>query len=73
MALQTNTEDELTAAIQRLTHRRVVAFLGANQTTPGVACELCFLDAAPSPPETVQAERHDLRSTGRHGVAGLRP
>jgi uncharacterized protein YbcI len=47
VAFQTDTEDEFTAAIQRLTHRRVVAFLSANQTTPGVACELFFLDAAP--------------------------
>jgi uncharacterized protein YbcI len=47
MAFQTDTEDEFTAAIQRLTHRRVTAFLSANQTTPGVACELFFLDAPP--------------------------
>jgi uncharacterized protein YbcI len=47
VAFQTQTEDEFTAAIERLTHCRVVAFLSANQTTPGVACELFFLDAAP--------------------------
>jgi len=47
VAFQTETEDEFTAAIQRLTHRRVMAFMSANQTTPGVACELFFLDAAP--------------------------
>jgi len=47
VAFQTKTEDEFTAAIERLTHRRVVAFLSANQTAPGVACELFFLDAAP--------------------------
>jgi len=47
VAFQTATEDEFTAAIERLTHRHVVAFLSANQTTPGVACELFFLDAAP--------------------------
>jgi uncharacterized protein YbcI len=47
VAFQTDTEDEFTAAIQRLTHRRVVAFMSANQTTPGVACELFFLDASP--------------------------
>lgn len=44
---QTDTENEFTAAIDRLTHRRVVAFLSANQTTPDVACELFFLEAAP--------------------------
>jgi uncharacterized protein YbcI len=47
VAFQTDTQDEFTAEIERLTHRRVVAFLSANQTTPGVACELFFLDAAP--------------------------
>ena len=47
VAFQTETEDEFTAVIQRLTRRRVVAFLSANQTAPGVACELFFLDAAP--------------------------
>jgi uncharacterized protein YbcI len=47
VAFQTDTEDEFTAAIERLTHRRVVAFMSANQTTPGVACELFFLDASP--------------------------
>ena len=47
VAFQTATEDEFTAAIERLTHRHVVAYLSANQTTPGVACELFFLDAAP--------------------------
>lgn len=47
VAFQTETEDEFTVAIERLTIRHVVAFLSANQTTPGVACELFFLDAAP--------------------------
>jgi uncharacterized protein YbcI len=47
VGFQTDTEDEFTAAIERLTHRRVTAFLSANQTAPGVACELFFLDAAP--------------------------
>ena len=47
VAFQTDTEDEFTGAIERLTHRRVGAFLSTNQTTPGVACELFFLDAAP--------------------------
>jgi uncharacterized protein YbcI len=47
VAFQTDSEDEFTAEIERLTNRTVVAFLSANQTTPGVACELFFLDAAP--------------------------
>ena len=47
VAFQVDTEHEFTAAIQRLTYRRVVAFMSANQTVPGVACELFFRDAAP--------------------------
>ena len=47
VAFQVETEDAFTAAVERLTHRHVVAFLSANQTTPGIACELFFLDAAP--------------------------
>jgi uncharacterized protein YbcI len=47
VAFQTETEDEFTAEIERLTHCHVTAFLSANQTTPGVACELFFLDNAP--------------------------
>lgn len=46
VAFQTDTEDEFTAAIERLTRRRVVAFMSANQTSPGLACELFFLEAA---------------------------
>ena len=45
VAFQTETEDEFTAAIERLSGRRVTAFLSANQTAPGVACELFFLEA----------------------------
>ncbi len=47
VGFQLDTQDEFTAAIERLTHRHVTAFLSANQTTPGVAAELFFLDAAP--------------------------
>ena len=47
VAFQTDTQDEFTAAVERLTHRRVVAFMSANQTAPGVAAELFFLDATP--------------------------
>lgn len=45
IAFQTDTQDAFTAAVEALTRRRVVAFLSANQTTPGCACELFFLDA----------------------------
>jgi uncharacterized protein YbcI len=47
VSFQADTEDEFTAAIERLTHRRVTAFMSANQTAPGVAAELFLLDAAP--------------------------
>ena len=47
VAFQAGAEDEFTAAIERLTHRRVTAFLSANQTTPGIASELFFLDGPP--------------------------
>ena len=44
VAFQTDSEDEFTAAIERLTRRRVVAFMSANQTSPGMAAELFFLE-----------------------------
>jgi uncharacterized protein YbcI len=44
VAFQTDTQDEFTAAIERLTQRRVVAFMSANQTSPGMASELFFLE-----------------------------
>jgi uncharacterized protein YbcI len=47
VAFQEGTEDEFTDAIERLTHRSVTAFRSADQTEPGVACELFFLDAPP--------------------------
>ncbi len=47
VAFQTDTQDEFTVAVERLTKQRVIAFLSANQTTPGVACELFFLDRSP--------------------------
>ena len=45
VAFQKQTEDEFTAAIERLTGRAVTAFLSANQTAPGIACELFFIEA----------------------------
>jgi uncharacterized protein YbcI len=50
VAFQTGMEDEFTAEIERLTGRRVTAFMSANQTAPGVACELFFLEAPPIAP-----------------------
>lgn len=48
VAFQETTEDEFTAAIEELTRRRVVAFLSANQTDPGIASELFFLQPEPA-------------------------
>ena len=47
VAFQEGAEDEFTRAVERLTGRRVTAFLSANQTNPGVACELFFLETPP--------------------------
>lgn len=44
IAFQEDMQDEFTEEIERLTGRRVTAFMSANQTTPGVACELFFLE-----------------------------
>jgi uncharacterized protein YbcI len=44
VAFQTDAEDDFTAAVERLTQRRVVAFMSANQTSPGIASELFFLE-----------------------------
>ena len=48
VSFQQGMEDEFTAEIERLTGRRVTAVLSANQTTPGVACELFFLELPPA-------------------------
>lgn len=47
VAFQEGAQDEFTKAIEHLTGRRVTAFLSANQTKPGIACELFFLEAPP--------------------------
>jgi uncharacterized protein YbcI len=43
VAFQADREDDFSAAIERLTLRRVVAFMSANQTSPGIAAEMFFL------------------------------
>lgn len=47
VAFQKETEDEFTEAVERLTRRPVTAFMSANQTSPGIACELFFLETPP--------------------------
>ena len=49
VAFQAEREDAFSRAVERLTLRRVVAFMSANQTSPGIACEMFFL----APLETV--------------------
>jgi uncharacterized protein YbcI len=43
VAFQHDREDAFSAAVERLTLRRVVAFMSANQTSPGIASEMFFL------------------------------
>ena len=67
VAFQTDTEDEFTEAIERLTQRRVVAFMSANQTRPASRpyCS-CSTPPLPTPrrrPDSERAERH--RGLGR--------
>ena len=50
VAFQADREDEFSAAVERLTERRVVAFLSANQASPGIACELFFLQPVGATP-----------------------
>lgn len=59
VAFQEGMKDEFTAEIERLTGRSVVAFLSANQTPPGVACELFFLE--PSRPTRRKLDVTDAR------------
>jgi uncharacterized protein YbcI len=49
VAFQNGAEDEFKQAVEQLTRRRVTGFLSANQTAPGIACELFFLDPASNP------------------------
>jgi uncharacterized protein YbcI len=44
VAFQADRQDDFSAAVERLTLRRVVAFMSANQTSPGIACEMFFLE-----------------------------
>jgi uncharacterized protein YbcI len=44
IAFQAGAEDEFSAAVERLTRRKVTAFMSANQANPGIACELFFLE-----------------------------
>ncbi len=50
IAFQAAREDEFSAAVERLTRRRVVAFMSANQTLPGIACEMFFLEPVEDAP-----------------------
>ena len=44
VAFQSDTQDEFTYEVERLTGRTVTGFLSANQTAPAIACELFFLE-----------------------------
>ncbi len=47
IAFQESAQDAFTAVVEELVGRRVLAFLSGNQTSPGVACELFFLEPQP--------------------------
>ena len=49
VAFQAEREDDFSRAVERLTLRRVVAFLSGNQTSPGIACEMFFLAPIETP------------------------
>jgi uncharacterized protein YbcI len=67
-ALQDTMRKELTAAIEGLTRRTVVAFMSANHVDPDLAAEVFVLDE----PVTAVEERHgDGMATG-HTVSGVR-
>ncbi len=68
VAFQEGAEDEFTAAIERLTHRSVTAFLSANQTDPGVACELFFLEAPPGGGGLGDVKPHRNQDRQRRGA-----
>jgi hypothetical protein len=74
VAFQVDMQDEFTAEIERLTQRRVTAFLSANQTAPGVACELSFLEADGAEGQaqcrTLLVIRTSLPVRGGHLVCG---
>ncbi len=50
VAFQADRKDAFSAAVERLTQRRVVAFLSADQSSPRIACELFFLEPASGAP-----------------------
>ena len=47
VAFQEGAQDEFTATAEHVTRHAVTPFLSANQTSPGIACELFFLEAPP--------------------------
>jgi uncharacterized protein YbcI len=49
VAFQAEREDDFSREVERLTLRRVIAFLSGNQTAPGIACEMFFLAPIETP------------------------
>jgi uncharacterized protein YbcI len=60
VAFQADHQDEFSAAVERLTRRHVVAFLSANQTSPGIACEVFFLQPGEAASEPSRIRRTPL-------------
>jgi uncharacterized protein YbcI len=65
VAFQTDSEDEFTAAVERLTQRRVVAFMSANQTSPRDGLRVVLPRASRRRP----ARTGDRRVTGAESLS----
>jgi uncharacterized protein YbcI len=54
-AMQNTMEKDLSAAVEELTNRKVVAFMSSNHVEPDIAAELFVLDEPVSEPIEVAA------------------
>jgi uncharacterized protein YbcI len=63
-ALQHTMQEDLSAAIEALTHRKVAAFMSANHIEPDLAAEVFVLDEPVHEAAEVEARRDDSHRTG---------
>jgi uncharacterized protein YbcI len=64
-ALQNTMQEDLTAAVEALTHRRVAAFMSVNHIEPDLAAEVFVLDQPLLEAPTVFAPPDWARPSGR--------
>jgi uncharacterized protein YbcI len=69
-AFQETMEEELTAAVEGLTGRKVVAFMSANHVEPDLAAEVFVLDEPVTGAEAVDSRRHGNGAAAGHAVSG---